>query len=29
VVAELPGIEPATWTARLVPDETGEEWRFG
>jgi hypothetical protein len=29
VVAELPGIPPATWQARLVPDATGQEWRFG
>jgi hypothetical protein len=29
VVAELPGIERATWQARLVPDATGEQWRFG
>ncbi len=29
VVAELPGVDAATWTARLVPDETGQEWRFG
>lgn len=29
VVAELPGIESATWVARLVPDATGQQWRFG
>lgn len=29
VVAELPGIESATWLARLVPDATGQQWRFG
>jgi hypothetical protein len=29
VVAELPGIPSATWQARLVPDASGEEWRFG
>lgn len=29
VVAELPGIGSETWQARLVPDATGTEWRFG
>jgi hypothetical protein len=29
VVAELPGITSARWQARLVPDATGSEWRFG
>lgn len=29
VVAELPGIGTETWQARLVPDSTGEQWRFG
>ena len=29
VAAELPGIESGTWQARLVPDGTGTEWRFG
>jgi outer membrane biosynthesis protein TonB len=29
VVAELPGIDQATWQARLVPDASGEQWRFG
>ncbi len=29
VAAELPGIETGTWQARLVPDATGTEWRFG
>lgn len=28
VVAELPGIDTETWQARLVPDESGREWRF-
>ncbi len=29
VVAELPGLPSSTWQARLVPDPTGQEWRFG
>lgn len=29
VVAELPGISSETWQARLVPDATGTQWRFG
>lgn len=29
VVAELPGIGSETWQARLVPDSTGTQWRFG
>jgi hypothetical protein len=29
VVAELPGLPATTWQARLVPDSTGQEWRFG
>lgn len=29
VVAELPGIPSETWQARLVPDASGTQWRFG
>jgi hypothetical protein len=29
VVAELPGVPSETWLARVVPDATGTEWRFG
>jgi hypothetical protein len=29
VAAELPGLASGTWQARLVPDASGTQWRFG